>query len=917
MKLTLHSNIIFRVPQFPINADLSSSWSALKESIYLSSPDFYQQILSLDFEDLINSSPEIQHTVWKYFNRAKYRATPYGTFAGLGIMENTGSATGPVTIGAKQKLHRFREWNETTYAGCYGPLDARDLLFQNSSNYIAFGRMRYLIFEDQNFHLSEMEIMEEVTSILALCSRPIPIACILQESSDIPYTLDLLIDMIQHQLLLTSEQPNIIGPEYFKRRGSPAPKGKKAYILAERPYLSGKFPDKLFRHLPELALLLASLNTAKKESALDSFITAFRNRYDMKMVPLLEALDPEFGIGYGVLDLPSDESILPFIGKPSKTSDLSDQIKHAIFKELKSGLKAIDLSDPKLVVDNPILPNTFGMLCSPCNDQLIVDHMGSVTANSLLGRFSLMEGAIYDYCRELAELEQHANPAVLFFDIGYAAEKDVDNVNRRLSIYDHQLSLLTYDTSSEPLLLNDLMLCLRGNSLVLYSRKMKKQLMPRLASAYNYGRSDLAVFRFLSDLQHQGLSSDFHFSISELLPEAAHYPRVCFRNIVISPAKWKLHYSSLALFLGENELIKTKRYLGELGTGQYLVSRTFDRTMLFDIENDADLGSLLFILKKFKSITLEEGFVPKQALINDHAGNPYQSQLMLTLIHRQKIYKQFPLVQQDTTLNVADTYIPGEEWLYYSLYGSQSLSDRLIQKYIAPFLKKHSKDLSCWFFIRYDQNGDHIRLRLRPQTKKHYIKVFSAATALFNNASAIGLIHDVQLCTYKREMERYGFADMEKIEGYFQLDSQYVLDLLMLHLIPDTRTEICFHFILHLLDVYDTNKDVQMVFIDRQNQAFCLEHQLQPIDYSLLNTQFKDFLKKSNKTRIEIYPQWLSLKMKLEQLFTPLTITERTTLFADILHMHINRLFSSSQRTREMQLYYFLSKYLRYRQATV
>ena len=77
MKVESHHSILYRTPQFPINASLEESWSELKESIRLASPYFYGIIKDLDADQITTQTESIQFTIAKYFNRAKFRATPY------------------------------------------------------------------------------------------------------------------------------------------------------------------------------------------------------------------------------------------------------------------------------------------------------------------------------------------------------------------------------------------------------------------------------------------------------------------------------------------------------------------------------------------------------------------------------------------------------------------------------------------------------------------------------------------------------------------------------------------------------------------------------------------------------------------------------------------------------------------------
>ncbi|XHR94292.1 lantibiotic dehydratase [Mucilaginibacter sp. UC70_90] len=261
---------------------------------------------------------------------------------------------------------------------------------------------------------------------------------------------------------------------------------------------------------------LAALNEYKEAADLREFKQRFRKKFDARSVQVMEALDPETGIGYGGLEQDRSGDDFVFNLKPEGTGQsLRDTLTAGILSRLVSGKDMetgyIDIEQLPGKENPAWLPNTFSVLCSVEGAFVKVEHIGGCTANALLGRFTPVSAQTEALCRELADIEKQANPHVLFFDIAYMAEGYVDNINRRKSIYDYQLSIGNYDTSAAPLTLNDLYLSLNGEDLILRSKKLNRRMIPRMASAYNHRRSDLPLFRLLSDLQYQGLQADLAF----------------------------------------------------------------------------------------------------------------------------------------------------------------------------------------------------------------------------------------------------------------------------------------------------------------------------------------------------------------------------------------------------------------------
>lgn len=135
---------------------------------------------------------------------------------------------------------------------------------------------------------------------------------------------------------------------------------------------------------------------------------------------------------------------------------------------------------------------------------------GGVTATSLLGRFTMASEQLEDLALQITADEQFHNPDVIFFDIGYQGEVLVDNVNRRKSMFNYELPILTWSEHKNILNVNDLFVTIRNNQVVLFSKIYNKRVISRLGSSYNYTRSPLTLFRFLTELQAQSIKTNFY-----------------------------------------------------------------------------------------------------------------------------------------------------------------------------------------------------------------------------------------------------------------------------------------------------------------------------------------------------------------------------------------------------------------------
>ena len=113
MKLNRLPLLLFRTPQFPIDKNLEEAWEDLKTSIEYSSPDFSETIKNIKGTELDLLDDKTFYSIWKYFNRARWRPIPYGSFANFGTLNISQTRNGqPIVIDSKQKLHAFVNWPE-------------------------------------------------------------------------------------------------------------------------------------------------------------------------------------------------------------------------------------------------------------------------------------------------------------------------------------------------------------------------------------------------------------------------------------------------------------------------------------------------------------------------------------------------------------------------------------------------------------------------------------------------------------------------------------------------------------------------------------------------------------------------------------------------------------------------------------
>ncbi|WP_413670099.1 thiopeptide-type bacteriocin biosynthesis protein [Mucilaginibacter sp. Mucisp86] len=919
MKMLIDPTLLYRVPVFSYDATLEECWPELKKSIEISSKVFYSLVEHIKPGDLATLPENIRHTIWKYFNRSRYRATPYGGFAGTGIIELGKYDSTPAVIANYQHLQRFADWT------CTGQLTisfadlvkADALVFANSTYYFTESDIRYIGRFDDGYELADIPKDKLRVRILEACAHPQTISSLFEminESADRPTFLHVLETMLADQLLISQMQPNIIGQDYFQRVNF-SPAGQE-YIIAQRPLIQGGVDPHLFKHLPGLIEKLHQMLPSYKSPELDQFIQRFIKKFGAQEVPVMVALDPELGIGYGGMDqsVLTSELINQLI---KKADDSSEDITNSTLRVLLPRL----ITDKPTVIDfekleipagikNEPLPNSLPVLCTVADGMILLEHLGGCTANSLLGRFTLSSDNVLAHCRKIAAIEQQANPGVLFFDVAYTVGGVVDNVNRRRPIYDLQVSILNYDTSADPVLLNDLLLSVQGGELIIRSQKHNRRMVPRLASAYNYLLSDLPVFRLFCDLQHQSIHKNLYLRLRDRIANLNYYPRLQYRNIILSPATWLIRLEDVLPNGKTGTAALLVDHLEQRGISGFVRVGSTDQTLCIDTSREVDIIELFHLLQKQKSLYLEETIIPKRSVIEDTNTRPYVSQLLVTLHHGQTTYRPAPstaLQQQDT--GIEKIIPPGDEWLYFEIFCHPARTDELLTGDIQEFLETHRDQIMRWFFIRYTDQGNHIRLRFRLRKAEASQQIMAAFTSLLKEKIQVGVVSDLSIRLYRRETERYGVANIFFVEVHFHLDSRFVLSVLRHQLSDEEKYFLCITLVKAVQEKDIFTQGVFLKTIDETAHAFNTEHSLDPGRFKLLNVAWTKYGSiQAPALDNEAWQNFNALSSSFADTLYQYPVAERPGIFNSLFHMHINRMFPMAQRTHEMIIYYFLQK---------
>lgn len=903
--MTPYSKFIIRIPQLALSTTLAEAWVPLLDSIRYASPTFNEQIKDLTFEELENQPRAIQETIHKYFNRAKYRCTPLGKFASIGVLTAEPIAERKITIKPERTLHQFIDWPAIQTINLDTPIQDRKL-FANSTYYQVADDIRYVKRTGEKFEMASISYSIIVIKILQFLNEPRSYEALVQRISNSEPYIQPLIDC---GLLITENAPNMIGQDYFARMGIKKDKNHKKYLISELAFNNPVISKKYYKDIPALIRLLA--NHASIESPntnMTDFAARYTQRFDRQNVPLMIALDPDIGVGYGDFHTTGLSSIVRtlLIDKEEEKDSLAEYINDGLNETYSQQTIRLDalLRDTKEKPGKKHLPNSLSMICSIHDGLLYVKRIGGNSFNQLAGRFTLASENFGQLSKEIATMEEEANPGVLFFDISYNAELTVDNVNRRLPIYRYELNILNYPETSITLPIDDIIVSVSGSEVILRSKKLGKRLVPRMASAYNYRRSKLPVFRFLYDLSFHGIIPDLSFDPAQLVKGRKYYPKVQFRNIILSQPKIKITQQELNVPDPAQPLLHLLMQVQIFPLVRIIKG---EEETVFDLTSPIQLDLLLFEIRRNGEVWLEPLPLPDSALFEDENGNPFNNEMVIPLVHQEEIYGESTPV--DPAFIEQRNFLPLDNWLYFEVYTPPSFSNSVLLQ-VHELINQYADKIEKWFFIRYNENGPHLRFRILFNQDVH-LKFFRAVCTALNSMLMAGTVTDIAIRTYNRELERYGVAGIQDIETHFFLDTTIVMNRIRKGYFDLEKYISCIRIFQRVKYLGSIEAKRYSTWINHIKKMFETEHHLGVKQFHQANRYFQQHRQEIMESMESINEQEQLLADSIHRLLQSCPDRRRAPILTDLMHMHTNRLFPDRQRTHEMIILTILSNLIK------
>jgi thiopeptide-type bacteriocin biosynthesis protein len=554
--------------------------------------------------------------------------------------------------------------------------------------------------------------------------------------------------------------------------------------------------------------ILHQLAPPQGPGGLARFRETFSKRYETREIPLVEALDEEIGIGFERSGSPLAEAAPLLAGLPFRAGDreampwtgrdalLLGKLAHALAEG--AGEIALEASDLEALASQQHrpLPDAFYVVATVAAEsdraiaqgafRVLLQYVDGPPGALMLGRFCHADQTLHEFVRAHLRAEEARRPEQLFAEIVHLPDGRTGNVLCRPVLREYEIPYLGRSgaPADRQIPVTDLLVSVRNDRIVLRSRRLGREVVPRLTTAHDEDWRNLGVYRFLCALQRQDVVSELTWDWGPLR-EAPFLPRVVSGRLVLSRARWNLTEADLRALgqaRGADQFAAVQAWRAERRLPRYVALVDRDHQLVIDLDNVLSVAALTHQLRGRGQAVLVEMFPDPDALCVTGPEGRFVHELVVPFVQAAPPRPEpDSAAPQVTSSLVRRRFPPGSEWLYAKLYTGTGTADQLLNHVAGPLVRSSlaSGAADGWFFIRYADPDWHLRLRLHGQPGRLHAEVLPGLEAAAAPLLEAGQLWRLQLDTYEREVERYGGdRGIELAEQLFAADSEAVLTIL-------------------------------------------------------------------------------------------------------------------------------------------
>jgi lantibiotic biosynthesis protein len=526
----------------------------------------------------------------------------------------------------------------------------------------------------------------------------------------------------------------------------------------------------------------------------DAYRRRFEARYGIgREVPVLELLDPDFGLGPPEPTQPTvlaarDAALLRIATRALHERQTVVDLDEAILAELATWTPTKEGCPPSL--------DLFAFVSAPSAAALEADQfqvivgpaVGVSGAGRILGRFAGLLGQHgIDAARAAARAEE--NRPGLFAEVQFVPSRlRSANVVIRPSVRSYQILLGGVgagDPEVTSIPLDDLLAGVRDGRMYVRWPAGGADVIGCTGHVLSAALGPVIV-PFLCDANRDGQAalSAFHWGPARTFPRL---PRIQSGRVVLRLAEWRP-----GAILNERDREGSDRAIDILRRDwqlpRYVFSTEADNRLMLDLDDPRQRALLSRALtsRRSQGLVLEEALPAPDEVWAPGPGGRYVVELVASLAVREP-KASAPSDMTKTPPAGAPPSIqarmraPGSDWLFLKLYGPPCLQDDVLTAHMPSLVQDAcERGLSdCWFFIRYGDTDPHLRIRFHGTPERLSRELYPMLCRWAEDLITRGICQRSVFDTYDREIERYGGeAALDEVERIFAADSRAATRLL-------------------------------------------------------------------------------------------------------------------------------------------
>jgi lantibiotic biosynthesis protein len=731
------------------------------------------------------------------------------------------------------------------------------------------------------------------------------------------------------------------------------------YRDGPRPTLSRKLTERV---LGGVSALLALSTQSTRQQFLATLREAFNRRYGDRDVPLLHLFDPTIGFSAplvsnaGIVAFEAAGQLAEIRYRPAQTlSPAQGFLLNRLGRASAEGSHEITVEVEDVVnlsaLNVQSLPDTFAVLVSLFSDGLatrqqdgkgILIHLRGLVGGSpasLVGRFLHGDAPLREKVEALLATEQRRRPDTILAELNFASGPRSPNVSRRPHLREFEIPVIgprdpAHGTALD---LSDLFVRIENGRFTLWSERLGRRVMPRLSSMHGVNpQRDLALYAFLLALQGEdGIDYAGQESLWGPLWEHPWLPRVLGGDVILSRETWLLIPSEIA-GPPNGALDRVRSILTRRSIPHQVVLTEGDYELPLDLDTEWSLKTIVTALRT-GPVRLQEALAASFTPVVEGPDGYYNSELVIPYLssdehasHRLSRSRALPLGKH---LYSSRRFPPGTAWLYLKVYVPPPATNWALTAIIGPTCRRLIRDGSIdkWFFLRYADSSEHLRLRLHCAAAE-WDAVYQCVADALVEAANVTDVH-IEIGTYEPETRRYGGQPaMLLTETLFHLDSELALDLLSavdkrqsaksqflgnvaaldqllgsLQFDQGEREEL----VQHALDLYSSRSPTG---VTRSVETVC-GNLHRDIGVELRGRLINTDPGSQTAAVPSVGDQWFgaisALASQVREAISADGVAQLEDWAVDVLHMHCNRVFESHIMEQEYLAYAMLSRQYR------